>query len=101
MSNLGSKFEFENTSNHQSSNRENIRLLEQSNQQENNRYCETLYFRDGKKKIDFVLVYENKGSEQQKKAHKRRIYEENLVEQFGLELEKDTSLQVCFDIHKL
>ena len=46
-------------------------------------YAESLFFRDGQKKIDFVLVYEKKDG----KADTRTIYEDNLVKQH-LELEK-------------
>ncbi|XP_076372958.1 anoctamin-5-like [Tachypleus tridentatus] len=50
----------------------------------------TLYFRDGKRKIDFILVYKDLSDPQ--KEEKRRIFEGNLKEE-GLELElEDKSL---------
>ncbi|XP_022244136.1 anoctamin-5-like isoform X2 [Limulus polyphemus] len=50
----------------------------------------TLYFRDGKRRIDFVLVYKDLSDPQ--KEEKRKIFEANLKEE-GLELElEDKSL---------
>lgn len=60
----------------------------------------TLFFRDGKRKIDYVLAYEPGDSEDPKKEQRRNTFEKNLVEE-GLELEhegKETSKngKTCF-----
>lgn len=60
----------------------------------------TLFFRDGKRKIDYVLAYEPGDSEDPKKEQRRKTFEKNLVEE-SLELEhegKETSKngKTCF-----
>ncbi|XP_061192079.1 anoctamin-4-like isoform X3 [Saccostrea echinata] len=46
----------------------------------------TLFFKDGKRKIDFVLAYEPGDTEDPKKKQRRETFEKNLIEE-GLELE--------------
>lgn len=48
----------------------------------------TLVFRDGKRKIDYVLAYEPEDEEDLKKEQRRKTFEKNLVEE-GLELEHE------------
>ena len=48
----------------------------------------TLFFRDGKKKIDYVLAYEPGDNEDVKKQQRRKTFEKNLIEE-GLELEHE------------
>nr|XP_034333521.1 anoctamin-4-like isoform X13 [Crassostrea gigas] len=60
----------------------------------------TLVFRDGKRKIDYVLAYEPEDNEDLKKEQRRNTFEKNLIEE-GLELEhegKETSKngKTCF-----
>ncbi|XP_076311109.1 anoctamin-4 isoform X2 [Tachypleus tridentatus] len=57
-------------------------MIEEIEEQRANR--NTIYFRDGKRRIDFVLVYEE--SFEPSKDEKRKVFEENL-EAEGLELE--------------
>lgn len=47
---------------------------------------ETLFFRDNKRRIDFVLVY--KDLEDEEENQRRKVFEQNLVEE-GLELEEE------------
>ncbi|XP_071550215.1 anoctamin-5 isoform X3 [Panulirus ornatus] len=51
---------------------------------------ETLFFRDNKRRIDFILVY--KDDEDEKKKERRRVFEQNLIEE-GLELETEDKKQ--------
>ncbi|XP_042885220.1 anoctamin-4-like isoform X2 [Penaeus japonicus] len=51
---------------------------------------ETLFFRDNKRKIDFVLVY--KDDEDDERTERRRVFEHNLREE-GLELETEDKKQ--------
>lgn len=46
----------------------------------------TLFFRDGVKKIDYILAYEP--DDDPKKEERRRTFQKNLVEE-GLELEHE------------
>lgn len=85
-----------NSDNGQESRVENIELLEPNTNERESQYPESLFFRDGQRKIDFVLVYESSGDEDDKKASKRKIYEDNLKNQHGLELEEESSLQVLW-----
>lgn len=48
----------------------------------------TLVFRDGKRKIDYVLAYEPEDNEDIKKEQRRNTFEKNLIEE-GLELEHE------------
>lgn len=74
---------------------ENIELLTPDSGQRQSPYPETLFFRDGQRKIDFVLVYQSGGDDEvDPKAATRKKYQENLVRQHGLELEEEASLQV-------
>ena len=47
---------------------------------------ETLYFRDNKRSIDYILVYRD--DEDAESKQRRKTYEQNLVNE-GLELEKE------------
>ena len=85
-----------NSDNAQESKLENIELLEANTNERESQYPESLFFRDGQRKIDFVLVYESSGDEDDRKAAKRKIYEDNLRNKHGLELEEETSLQVLW-----
>ncbi|XP_068222524.1 anoctamin-5-like [Palaemon carinicauda] len=51
---------------------------------------ETLFFRDNKRRIDFVLAY--KEEDDPEKVERRRVYEQNLKEE-GLELETEDKTQ--------
>ncbi|KAK8378725.1 hypothetical protein O3P69_009442 [Scylla paramamosain] len=51
---------------------------------------ETLFFRDNKRRIDFVLVFKDDGDEDL--AESRRVFQENLMEE-GLELETEDKTQ--------
>lgn len=51
---------------------------------------ETLFFRDNKRKIDFILVY--KDEEDDEKIERRKVFEDNLREE-GLELETEDKKQ--------
>lgn len=66
--------------------------------EEFNGKCDSLYFNDGQRRIDFVLVYEdeskretNKKGINEKQRKKRRAYESNLICD-GLELEATRSV---------
>ena len=84
-----------NSDNGDQSRVENIELLEGGNSSEReSQYPSSLFFCDGRRKIDFVLVYESSGDEDDKKATKRKIYEDNLRSKHGLELEEEISLKV-------
>lgn len=50
---------------------------------------ETLFFRDGKKRIDFVLAYRD--GEDAHKKEKRDIFEKNIMEE-GMEIEYEDKL---------
>ena len=50
---------------------------------------ETLFFDDGRRRIDFVLVY--KDSKDDGKAQHREVFEENLVDA-GIEIEKEDKM---------
>ncbi|KAK4289630.1 hypothetical protein Pmani_037410, partial [Petrolisthes manimaculis] len=54
------------------------------------RTVETLFFRDNKRRIDFVLVYKDIDDEEE--TQRRKIFEQNLVEE-GLELEEEDKSQ--------
>ncbi len=82
------------SSNGRESRVENIELLVQDSHGRQSPYPEGLFFRDGQRKIDFVLVYESSGDEEDRKAATRKIYQDNLIKQHGLELEEEISLQV-------
>ena len=54
---------------------------------------ETLYFRDGKRRIDYILAYEDQ--EDEKKEERRKYFENELVKG-GLELEyEDKKVSEC------
>ena len=83
-----------NSPNGRESGVENIELLTQNPIRTQSPCLETLFFRDGQRKIDFVLVYESSEDQDDAKTAIRKIYQENLIKQHGLELEEETSLQV-------
>ena len=88
-----------NSENGRDSGHENIELLVQDLGARQSPYPESLFFRDGQRKIDFVLVYESSGDEDEKAA-KRKIYEDNLIKH-GLELEEEISLQVLWFYYQI
>lgn len=59
--------------------------------------CGGLFFKDGLRKIDFVLVYceGNDKEEEDRRSAFRKVYQENLAKQHGLELEEDISIKVA------
>eukprot|EP00105_Crassostrea_gigas_P003601 XP_011416506.1 PREDICTED: anoctamin-4 isoform X5 [Crassostrea gigas] len=78
---------------------EETKLIDRFTQQMINEKA-TLVFRDGKRKIDYVLAYEPEDNEDLKKEQRRNTFEKNLIEE-GLELEhegKETSKngKTCF-----
>ena len=85
-----------NSDNGDQSRVENIELLEGNSSERESQYPSSLFFHDGRRKIDFVLVYESSGDEDDKKATKRKVYEDNLRSKHGLELEEETSLKVLW-----
>lgn len=85
-----------NSDNGDQSRVEDIELLEGNSSERGSQYPSSLFFRDGRRKIDFVLVYESSGDEDDKKATQRKIYEDNLRSKHGLELEEEISLQVLW-----
>jgi hypothetical protein len=87
-----------NLENGRDSRHENIELGVQDSggRPEQLAYAESLFFRDGQKKIDFVLVYD----EEDREAAKRKIYEDNLIKH-GLELEEEISLQVLWFYYQI
>ena len=62
------------------------------NFQELDQKRQTLYFRDGKRKIDFILAYQD--TEDGKKVYKRSLFEQNLRKE-GLELEQEDKKVHC------
>nr|XP_022287592.1 anoctamin-4-like isoform X1 [Crassostrea virginica] len=66
---------------------EEAKLIDRLTQQMINEKA-TLFFRDGKKKIDYVLAYEPGDNEDVKKQQRRKTFEKNLIEE-GLELEHE------------
>ena len=64
----------------------------------------TMFFRDGKRRIDFVLAYHEENTsfddaQLERMRTRRRKYEENLIEE-GLELEHEKK-EVCSRFHSL
>ena len=55
-----------------------------------------LFFKDGQRKIDFVLVYHESSDkeEEKRRAGIRKVYQGNLVKTYGLELEEEVSVTV-------
>lgn len=51
---------------------------------------ETLFFRDNKRRIDFILVYKD-DEDDEEKADRRKVFQQNLLEE-GLELEIEDKL---------
>lgn len=49
----------------------------------------TLFFNDGKRSIDFVLVWKTKADEEAQQMKKRKVFEDNLLAE-GLEIERET-----------
>lgn len=49
----------------------------------------TLFFNDGIRTIDFVLVWKNKTDDQSQQEIKRKVFEDNLLNE-GLDIERET-----------
>ncbi|XP_068222523.1 anoctamin-5-like isoform X2 [Palaemon carinicauda] len=92
----GSISDFNNPAEHSGLNSKYRRMAEpfqvkkSSDTREVRKTVETLFFRDNKRRIDFVLAY--KEEDDPEKVERRRVYEQNLKEE-GLELETEDKTQ--------